>query len=62
MLNMLNMLDFLGEPRWSLIPPEHPMLNISWVLDSFRQKSAPNQGNVKHVGHRQSHVKLFPGF
>ena len=47
MLNMLNMLDFLGEPQ-ALTPPKIHMLNFFLGFRQIRNKNAPDQGNVKH--------------
>ena len=37
------------------------ILNISWVLDRFETKNAPDQGNVKHVWLRGTESLTFPG-
>ena len=36
------------------------MLNISWVLDRFETRNAPDQGNVKHVWLRGKDILTFP--
>ena len=44
MLNMLNMLDFLGELDGHSIPPENPMLNFFLGFRQISPKKCPKPG------------------
>ena len=63
MLNMLHMLDFLGEPRAVIeFLQKIPCYTFSWVLDRFLPKNAPNQEKLNMPPPENPMLNFFLSF